>query len=77
MIAKDAVRLGDPVEAAGRVVTPVLRVRYTVAGADPGGAGGFGAVEPLGIVLEEAGETFYYTFDLLRGWDWVSARLEP
>lgn len=76
MIAKDAVRLGDPVEAAGRVLTPVLRVRYTVAGADPGAAGGFGAVEPLGVVLEEAGETFFYAFDLLRGWDWVSARLE-
>ena len=77
MIATDGVRLGDPVEAAGRVLTPVLHVRYTVAGADPGGAGGFGAVEPLGLVLEEAGETFYYAFDLLRGWDWVSARLEP
>lgn len=77
MIAKDAVRLGDPVEAAGRVLTPVLRVRYTVAGVDPGGAGGFGAVEPLGLVLEEAGETSYYAFDRLRGWDWVSARLEP
>ena len=74
MIAIDEVRLGDPFELAGRVLTPVLRVRYTVV-ATPGGAGGFGGVEPLGIVLEEAGETFYYAFDLLRGWDWVSARL--
>ncbi|MEN6518526.1 MAG: hypothetical protein ABFC38_10075 [Methanospirillum sp.] len=75
MIAKDAVRLGNPVETAGRVLTPVLRIRYTVAGADPG-VGGFGSVEPLGLVLEEAGGTFFYAFDLLKGWDWVSARLE-
>jgi hypothetical protein len=76
VIATDAVRLGPPVEAAGRVLTPVLRVRYTVAGADPGGAGGFGAVEPLGVVLEEGGRTFFYAFDLLRGWDWILPRLE-
>lgn len=75
MIAIDEVRLGDPFEAAGRVLTPVLRVRYTVV-AGPGGAGGFGGVEPLGIVLEEAGETFYLPFDPQRDWDWVSARLE-
>jgi hypothetical protein len=76
MIAHDTLRLGSPVEAMGRVLTPVLRVRYTITGADPGGAGGFGAVEPLGVVLEEAGETFFYAFDLLKGWDWISARLE-
>ncbi len=71
MIAVDAVRLGRPVEAAGRVLTPVLRVRYTVAG-----TGGAGSVAPLGVVLEEAGETFFFAFDLLKGWDWVSGRLE-
>jgi len=71
VIATDGVRLGPPVEAAGRVLTPVFRVRYTVAG-----PGGFGAVEPVGVVLEEAGETFFYAFDLLKGWDWVSTRLE-
>lgn len=75
MIVRDVVRLGDPVEAAGRVLTPVLRVRYTI-GADSSAAGAFGAVEPVGVVLEEAGGTFFYAFDLLRGWDWVSARLE-
>ena len=71
MIATDAVRLGNPVEAAGRVLTPVLHIRYTIAG-----PAGFGAVEPVGLVLEEAGGTFFYAFDLLKGWDWVSARLE-
>ncbi len=71
MIAKDAVRFGASVEAGGRVLTPVVRVRYTVVG-----MAGFGAVEPLGFVLEEDGETSYYSFDLLRGWDWVRARLE-
>jgi hypothetical protein len=75
VIAKDAVRLGNPVETAGRVLTPVLRIRYTVAGADPG-VGGFGTVEPLGLVLEEAGTMFFYAFDPLKGWDWVSARLD-
>jgi hypothetical protein len=75
MIVRDLVRLGNPVEAAGRVLTPVLRVRYTIVG-DSSAAGAFGAVEPLGVMLEEAGQTFFYAFDLLRGWDWVSARLE-
>ena len=74
-MARDEVRFGDPIEAAGRVLTPVLRVRYTVV-AGPAGAGGFGAVEPLGIVLEEAGETFYLPFDPQRDWDWIAARLE-
>ena len=75
MIATDAVRLGNPVATAGRILTPVLRVRYTIAGADPE-IGGFGRVEPVGFVLEEAGRTFFYAFDLLKGWDWVSGRLE-
>ena len=75
MIVRDTLRLGSPVEAAGRVLTPVLRVRYTIGG-DSSAAGAFGAVEPLGVVLEEAGETVFYAFDLLRGWDWISARLE-
>jgi hypothetical protein len=73
----DAVRLGPSLEAGGRVLTPVLRVRYTVYGTDPGGAGGFGAVEPLGFVLEDSGETFFFAFELLKSWDWVSARLGP
>lgn len=70
MIVRETVRLGEPVMAAGRVLTPVLRVRYTVAG-----GAGFGAVEPLGIVVEEAGETVFFGFDLLRGWDWIAGRL--
>lgn len=71
MIAVDAVRLGRPVEAAGRVLTPVLRVRYTVAG-----TGGAGSVAPLGVVSEGDGGAFFYAFDPLKGWDWVSGRLE-
>lgn len=76
MMVRDSFRLGQSVEAAGRVLTPVLRVRYTVEGADPGVAGGFGAVEPLGVVLEEAGGTYFFAFDLLRGWDSFASRLE-
>lgn len=72
MIAKDAVRLGAPVEAAGRRVRPVLRVRYMVLDA----TAGFGAVEPLGVLVEEGDASRYYPFDLLRSWDWVAARLE-
>lgn len=75
MITKEAVRLGNPVELAGRVMTPVIRVRYTVAGADPG-VGGFASVEPLGVVLEETGGMFFYAFDPLTAWDWISVRLE-
>lgn len=75
MIVRDAVRLGPPIEAAGRVLTPVFRVRYTI-GSDISVAGAFGAVEPVGVVLEEAGGTFFYAFDLQGGWDWVSTRLE-
>ena len=71
MNATDAVRFGTPVAAGGRVLTPIIRVRYTVVG-----LASFGAVEPLGFLLEEDGETSYYSFDLLRGWDWVRARLE-
>ncbi len=72
----DAVRLGIPVRAGGRVLTPVLRVRYAVYNTGPGGAGGVGAVEPLGVVLEDSGETLFYAFDLLEGWDRVSTRLD-
>lgn len=75
MIMRDGVRLGSPVKATGRILTPVLRVRYTI-GSEGSVAGAFGAVEPVGLVLEEAGETFFFAFDLLKGWDWVSARLE-
>ena len=75
MIVRDMVRLGNPVEAAGRILTPVLRVRYTIGG-DNSAAGAFGAVEPVGVVLEEAETTYFFAFDLLKGWDWVSARLE-
>ena len=75
MTVRDSLRLGQPVEAAGRVLTPVLHVRYTVEGAGPGGAGGIGAVEPLGLVLEESGMTYFFAFDPLRGWDWVAKRL--
>lgn len=71
MIVEDAVRLGSPLEVGGRRLTPVVRVRYTVPG-----MAGFGSVEPLGFVLEEAGETSYYSFDPLRGWGWVRVRLE-
>jgi hypothetical protein len=75
MITRDTVRLGAPVKAAGRVLTPVLHIRYTI-GSGSSSAGAFGAVDPVGVVLEEAGATFYFAFDLLKGWDWVSARLE-
>jgi hypothetical protein len=75
MIAHDGVRLGRPIEAAGRTLTPVLHVRYTI-GSGSTVAGAFGAVEPVGVVLEEAGHTIFYAFDLLRGWDWVEPRLE-
>jgi hypothetical protein len=75
MIVRDMVRLGNPVEAAGRVLTPVLRVRYTLVG-DSSSAGAFGAVEPVGVVLEEAEKTYFFAFDLLKGWDWVLAHLE-
>ena len=30
MIVRDGLRLGNSVEAAGRVLTPILRVRYTI-----------------------------------------------
>lgn len=76
MTVRDSFRLGPPVEAAGRVLTPVIRVRYTVENAGPGGAGGFGAVEPLGLVLEVSGRTYFFAFDPLMAWDWVAERLE-
>jgi hypothetical protein len=75
MIVRDLVRLGIPFEAAGRVLTPVLRVRYTIVG-ESSAAGAFGSVEPVGIVLEEADRTYFFAFDLLKGWDWVQARLD-
>ena len=76
MIEHDGYRLGSPVEAAGRILTPVLHVRYLVGGGSSPVAGAFGAIEPVGVVLEEAGGTFFYSFDLLRDWSWVEARLE-
>ncbi|HOT95159.1 MAG TPA: hypothetical protein PK089_08240 [Methanoregulaceae archaeon] len=70
MIARDSVRLGAPVSAGGRLLTPVVRVRYTLAG-----TGGFGSVEPLGLLVGESGETTFYPFDPSFDWDRVSAAL--
>jgi uncharacterized spore protein YtfJ len=71
VIGKDVIRLGDPVSSGDRVITPVMRVRYTLTG-----GAGFGSVEPVGLVVEEGGETVYYPFDPLRGWEWVASRLD-
>lgn len=71
MISRDGVRLGDPVIVGGRVLVPVVRVRYTLAG-----PAGFGSVEPLGFKVEEDGQETFYSFDPSLDWDAVVARLE-
>ncbi|NLX50405.1 MAG: hypothetical protein GXY82_11180 [Methanospirillum sp.] len=71
MKALDAVRFGEPVEAAGRVVTPVIRVRYAVTG-----VGGSGSVEPLGLIFREDESVHYYPFSPGWGWEEVAARLD-
>ncbi len=71
MISRDGVRLGDPVIVGGRVLVPVVRVRYTLAG-----PAGFGSVEPLGFKVEEAGQELFYSFDPSLDWDQIVARFD-
>lgn len=71
MIARDGVRLGAPVTAGGRILTPVIRVRYSLAG-----PAGLGSVEPLGLLVKEDGQETFYSFDPTLDWDQVVVRLE-
>ena len=71
MITCDAVRLGDPVIAGDRVLTPVVRVQYTLAS-----MAGIGSVEPLGLLVDESSEKIFYPFDPELDWSRISAMLE-